>query len=280
MKREKEIKKGLRSIFEFRCENCNVLQRVESSAKNDESMSVNEAAVLGITSTGNGFYHLEELCAHLEIPCMSSKTFDLENKKLQSIWWELAQKQAEEALSNEIRLAIAANEVDSSGNALIRVVCDGSWGKRSYGKGFNSLSGCAVIIGMRTKKVIYFGVKNKYCHTCKISYSKTCPPNEHDCNINYVGPSSCMEAEIIVEGFEACERKGARFHQLVADGDSSTYKEIKERGMYKNPDVTVEKFECVNHLFRNYTKQFLQLKKLTKYKKDSRDHITANKGML
>lgn len=89
-----------------------------------------------------------------------------------------------------------------------------------------------------------------------------------------------MEAEIIVEGFEACERKGARFHQLVADGDSSTYKEIKERGMYKNLDVTVEKFECVNHSFRNYTKQFLQLKKLTKYKKDSRDHITANKGML
>lgn len=40
-----------------------------------------------------------------------------------------------------------------SGNAHIVVICDGGWGKRSYGKKFNSLSGCAVLIGVRTKKV-------------------------------------------------------------------------------------------------------------------------------
>lgn len=95
-----------------------------------------------------------------------------------------------EALQEEIDLAIAAGEVDSKGNALIAVICDGGWGKRSYGKKFNSLSGCALLIGVRTKKVVFFGVRNKYCHKCKIAQSKCTPVQYHECNINYKGPSS------------------------------------------------------------------------------------------
>lgn len=94
------------------------------------------------------------------------------------------------------------------------VIIDGGWGKRSYGKAFNSLSGCAVIIGARTKKIIFFGVRNKYCHTCKIAESKCSPPNFHICNKNYNEPSSGMEADIILEGFKSCELQGARFNTV------------------------------------------------------------------
>lgn len=196
----KETKLGFRSIFHFQCSNCGIFHKVQSCSKNDGSMNVNKAFTLGVTSIGSGFYHMQELCAHLDIPCMSGGTFDKENKQIQKEWWEAAKQEALKALDEEIQHAIAIGNVDSAGNALICVICDGSWAKRSYGKGFSSLSGCAVIIGDYTKKVIYFDAKNKYCNICTKSYAKNCPPNDHPCNISYVGPSSGMETEILVEG--------------------------------------------------------------------------------
>lgn len=256
---EKETKLGFRSIFHFRCSNCGYSYKIQSSTKNDDTMNVNKAATLGITSIGSGFYHMEEIFAHFEIPCMSSSNFDIENKKIQKEWDLLAKHTAEEALKEEIRLAIARGDVDSAGNALIIVVCDGSWAKRSYGKGYSSLSGSAAIIGYHTKKVLYFGTKNKYCNICTKSYAKNCPPNDHICNISYTGPSSGMETEILVEGFQSCELLGARFNKIISDGDSSAFKEITERCLYQNPDVAIEKLECVNHLFKNFHKKFTAL---------------------
>lgn len=255
----KETKLGFRSIFHFQCSECGIFHKLKSDVNDGVTISVNKAATLGFTSIGSAFYHMEEVCAHLNIPCMSSNTFNTENKKLQKDWWAVARDQTELAMKEEIEYAKATGSVDSAGNALIVVTADGSWGKRSYGKGYSSLSGCAAIIGVHTKKVIYYGVKNKYCHTCALSYSKMCPPNYHECNINYSGPSSGMETEIIVEGFQYCDGRGLRFSKIISDGDSSAFKEISERCVYQFPDVIVEKVECVNHLFKNARKKFLAL---------------------
>lgn len=262
----KETKLGFRSIFHFECSECGIFHKVQSASNNDVNITVNKAITLGITSVGSGFYHLDEFCSHLNIPCMSSGTFDKENKILQEDWWKLGRYFSEEALKEEIEHAIATGSVDSAGNYLITVICDGSWGKRSYGKGFTSLSGCAAILGFYTKKILYYDVKNKYCHTCALSYAKFCPPNDHPCNINYVGPSSSMETEIIVEGFQFCERMGARFNKIISDGDSSAYKEIRELSIYRNPDLVVDKLECVNHLYKNARKKLTALCTDTKYK--------------
>lgn len=214
----------------------------------------------------------------MDVPCMGSTTYDKLSKQQQNDWYNLAQQSAIEALQEEIDLAIAAGEVDSEGNAFITVICDGGWGKRSYGKKFNSLSGCAVLVGARTKKVIFFGVRNKYCHTCKIAQSKFTPVKELDCNINYKGPSSGMEADIILEGFQKCEQFGARFHKLIADGDSSTYKLLRDIRIYKNPDLVIEKLECVNHLCRNFRTKFGFLEKVTRFDKKLRKHVKAGKA--
>lgn len=282
-----ERKLGLRSIIKFHCNTCGLLYNLETCARDDvrmcqnnddEWMHVNEAATLGITATGLGFYHLEEFCANLDIPCMSAKTFSKEDKKLQKLWWILAKKVAAEALEEEMKLAKDIGSVDSKGNALIPAEVDGSWSKRSYGKGYSSLSGFASIIGIRTKKVVYFDVKNKYCHVCKLSYSMMCPPNKHECNINYEGPSTGMEATIIVEGFQACEKLGARFHQYVGDGDASTYKELREAGIYKDPEIDIEKLECENHLNRNARSKIDDLSEDTEFKPASRKYIPRNLG--
>lgn len=274
-----EIKRALRSVFKFQCTSCRIWKRVESCpGKKAASANVNEAAITGIVSIGLGYSHLQELLAHLNIPGMSQPTYNKFDRKLQTNVWLLAKKLEEEALLEEIRLAIECGDVDSAGNPLIAVEFDGSWGKRSYGKNYSSLSGCAAIIGLRTRKIIYSDVKNKYCHTCKIAASKFTPPNYHICNTNYEGPSSGMETEIVVEGFIFCAMKGARFTKYVGDGDSSTYKALKDLRLYKDPELEIEKFECVNHLFRNFYKKFDDLLSDRKFNLKGRKLLVSTLG--
>lgn len=271
-----EIKRGLNSTFKFQCKKCGVLRKLHACPKKDNSLNCNEDAVLGITSVGSGYYHLKEIFTNLNVPVMSNTSYNKIQKSQQKDWRNVAEESALNALYEEIELAKTLGSVDVNGFALIPVVSDGGWGKRSYGKAFNSLSGCAVIIGLRTKKVVFYGVRNKYCHTCKIAQSKCTPPNEHECNINYKGPSSGMEADILVEGFRSCEEHGARFHQLVADGDSNTYKTLRDIRIYR--DLFIEKFECVNHLSRNFRTKFTALSSVSKFDSDLRNHIKPSKG--
>lgn len=273
-----ELKRGLNTIFKFQCKKCNVIRKLEACPKKQNALNCNENAVLGITSIGSGHYHLKELFTNLGIPVMGNTLYDKIQKGQQQDWDDVARQSALDALYEEIEIAKALNLVDANGNALIIVICDGGWGKRSYGKAFNSLSGCAVLIGLRTGKVIYFGTRNKYCHTCKIAESRNTPVNEHECNISYKGPSSGMESDIIVEGFKFCEQHGARFHQFVADGDSNTYKNLRDSRIYINPDVFIEKFECVNHLHRNFRGKFKMLSSITKFDCDLRKFVKPKKG--
>lgn len=273
-----ETKRGLKSTFKFQCEKCGIIRKVVSSPMRDQSFNCNENAVLGINSIGSGFYHLQEFLTQMNVPCFSNTTYDSISKEQQADWWEMATKSALEALQDEVLQAKNAGLVDSKGNALIAVIADGSWGKRSYGKGFNSLSGCAVIIGLRTKKVIWFGVRNKYCHVCKIAQSKNTPVREHECNKDFSGPSSSMEPDILLEGFKKCEEHGARFYKFIADGDSSTYKALRDLRIYQNPDLFIEKLECVNHLYRNFRSKFNFISKVTKFNAALRKYITPKRG--
>lgn len=65
-----------------------------------------------------------------------------------------------------------------------------------------------------------------------------------------------METDIVVEGFIFCAEKGARITKYIGDGDSSTHKALKDLRLYKNPELDIEKFECVNHLFKKFFKKF------------------------
>lgn len=274
-----EVKRGLMSIFNFRCTYCATTKRITSTpSKSNCTARINEASALGIVSIGLGYYHLQEFFSHLDITTMSYVTFHKIEKKLQASWWKIAKQFEAEALNEEVRLAKENGEVDSAGNALIAVEIDGSYGKRSYTNNFTSLSGCAAIIGLRTKKILYSDVKNKYCHVCTIAKSKERPPPIHECNKNYDGPSCGMETQIIVEGFKFCAEKGARFHKFIADGDASTYKALRDLRLYKDPDVYIEKFECVNHLFRNFTKKCNALSACTKLKLKGRKLLPTALG--
>lgn len=216
--------------------------------------------------------------SHLNIPCMCYSTFHKIDKKLQDAWWKVAKKLEEDALNEEIRLAKENNEVDSAGNALIAVEIDGSWGKRSFTNNFSSLSGCAAIIGRRTNKIIYADVKNKYCHICKIAETKDIQPRVHVCKANYDGPSSRMETAIIVKGFMFLAEKGVIVNKFIGDGDSSTYKALRELPLYKDTGVDLEKFHCENHIYRNFGKKCNTLPTNTKFKRSGRKLLPQTLG--
>lgn len=74
---------------------------------------------------------------------------------------------------------------------LLTVVTDGCWPKRSYRTGYNALSGVAIIK--------LFGWMLKRSTVVLVIGSKT-PPQAHICNKNVSGPSTAMEADIILGG--------------------------------------------------------------------------------
>lgn len=274
----KETRRGLTSKFHFSCSSCYRKKHIDSCPKDKNQANNNQAAVNGIISIGLGYYHLQEFLMHFNIPCMSYQTFYNVEKLLQADWWELAKKLESKALEEEKMLAKGLNEVDSAGNALIAVKVDGSWPTRSYSKNFKSLAGCAAIVGVRTNKIMYSHIKNKYCHTCKIAASKNSPPNLHQCNANWTGPSTGMENAIIVEGFKSCAEKGVRFHKFVGDGDSSTYKNLRDLRLYQDPIVYIDKYDCVTHVHKNFNKKMSALESSKKFNPNARKLIGTKVG--
>lgn len=79
------------------------------------------------------------------------------------------------------------------GIPAITVVLDGGWSKRSHKHSYNAKSGVAIIIGKETRKLLYIGVRNKYCVSC----AKNIPKDRHTCYKNWDASSSEMETDII-----------------------------------------------------------------------------------
>lgn len=111
-----------------------------------------------------------------------------------------------------------------------------------------------------------------------MAQSKLIPVREHECNTDYEGPSSEMGAVIVLEGFRECEKLGTRFHKLIADDDSSTYKVLRDMRIYKDTDIVIEKLECVNYWHRNFRSKFGLIEKNTKFDKKLRKLVKPGKA--
>ena len=76
----------------------------------------------------------------------------------------------------EKELAIAKNQFHQ-GVPYISVVTDGGWSKRSHMHSYNAKSGVGVIFGLNTKRLLFMGVRNKYCSVCAVAEHKENPHN-------------------------------------------------------------------------------------------------------
>ena len=88
------------------------------------------------------------------------------------------------------------------GVPAITAIVDGGWSKRSDRHSYNAKSGIGIVIGKETRKLLYIGVRNKYCTACTQGISQ----ENHICFKNWENSSCEMEPNIILEGFQQAER--------------------------------------------------------------------------
>ena len=127
----------------------------------------------------------------------------------------------------------------------ITVVVDVGWSKRSHKHSYNANSEVGVIFGFATQRLLFIGVRNKYCSICSVASSKEEDIREHCCFKNWTESSTAMESDIIVEGFNLSECMHCLWYmKFIGDGDSSVHYNIITSVPYGRH---VEKIECANH---------------------------------
>ena len=257
---------GLSTTLLARCGKCNEEFLFTSCDKIDlkkpdgtirSTHQSNVAAVMGQMSTGGGCNNLEELLCTIGVPSISKTTF-IEIERLLGISFEqyLSEFMLQAGLE-EKQIAIQ-NKTFHQEVPAITVIVDGGWSKRSHKHSYNANSGVGVIFGAATKKLLYIGVKNKYCAVCSIAQRKAIEPLHHVCFKNWTGSSMSMEADIIASGFRLSESMhGLRYTKVIGDGDSSVLYTIQTTVQPYGKEV--QKIECANHAVKCYRTRLEQL---------------------
>lgn len=134
---------GLLSKFTFLCKMCQIQWVIASEEQKPckSYLSINEAAVSGSIAIGIGHSQLEEMCATMDIPSMTSVTYIRYQEIIGRQIHEIAEKVMKIAGEEEKRLAIENGDIDTDGIPICTVVADGQWGKRSYKTKYDALSG-------------------------------------------------------------------------------------------------------------------------------------------
>ncbi|KAK3089294.1 hypothetical protein FSP39_002467 [Pinctada imbricata] len=239
---------GLASILGVVCQGCRKQFKLVNSPTLPESKryDINVRAVWGSVSTGNGPSHLNELLGTMNSPGLSSTSFTSIEEEIGKWWANTLKDSMLKAGVEERRLAIERGSFHQEIPA-ITVITDGGWSKRTHKHSYNALGGVAIIIGKETGKLLFLGVRNKYCYICNTAASNKTEPRDHSCYKNWDSDSLSMESDIILEGFKEAESThGVRYMRIIGDGDSSVYARIRDEipvwGRY------VVKEECSNHV--------------------------------
>lgn len=118
---------------------------------------------------------MKEVLSTLNIPSPGNKTFSKVESQIGALWKEAITSDMIEAGKEERQLAEAAGVKDEDVPAIY-VIVDGGWSMRSFQHRYTAKSGVAIIIGERTKKLLFLGVRNKYCSICAIAERKNKSP--------------------------------------------------------------------------------------------------------
>ncbi len=205
--------------------------------------------------TGGGHSRLEEMMSVTGIPVMTMKCFTKTERDIGEMWGRALNEAMVEAGRMERDIAIQNNSF-CEGVPAITVIVDGGWSKRSHKHSYNAKSGVAIIIGKETGKLLYIGVRNKFCQACTLHI----PQDQHACYKNWNASSFEMETDILLEGFTNAERMhGIRFTKFTGDCDSSVHPTLIQNvpgwGHY------IQKLECANHICKCYRGALEQLVK-------------------
>ena len=102
---------------------------------------------------------------------MSKGTFIQIETQIGNKWEDILSTEIQKAGEEEKRLAIERKYFFQD-VPTITVVVDGGWSKRSHKHSYNAKSGVALIIGKQTNKLLYLGIRNKFCSICDRIWEK------------------------------------------------------------------------------------------------------------
>ena len=247
----RENRAGLASILKGDCSNCEHTVSLTTSKKVKGPRGYNRwecnlAAVWGQMATGTGHNQMEETMGVMGVPVMTKASFISTERDIGECWKQMLLSSMAEAGREEKKIA-EENGRFHEGVPAITVIVDGGWSKRSHKHSYNAKSGVAIIIGKETGRLLFIGVRNKYCHACALGMKE----NDHACFRNWNSSSSEMETDIVLEGFLEAERvHGVRYTQFVGDGDSSVYPTLLTS--VPGWGHTIKKIECANHACKCY----------------------------
>lgn len=210
---------------------CNATFTIPSSSRitstGKKFWTVNVGAVLGQMATGGGASRLQQVMGSVGVASVSKQTFTATEKFItEEVERQLSQTMLD-AGKEEQKYAESSGEYFQRVPA-ITVIADEGWSKRSHKHSYNAKSGVAVIIGMHTNKLLFLGVRNKYCSTCSIAKTSGIEIPKHVCFLNWNGSLPAMETDIVVEGLRQAESThGVQYMRLVGDGNSSVLTSIQ-----------------------------------------------------
>ena len=143
------------------------------------------------------------------------------------------------------------------GVPAVTVVIDGGWSKQRHRHSYNAKSGVVVLFGQCMKKLLFAGVRNKYCAVCSVLEKQEKDPPEHQCYCNWSGLSAAMESDIVLEGFRLSEQThGIRYIRVIGDGDRSVLATLQQSVIY---GPFSQKIECANHVCKGYQSRLEKL---------------------
>ncbi len=240
---------GLASILHSTCNGCGEVFSICTSPKmhtpDGNRFEVNVRAVWSQMSTGGGASKLNEQTATLGMPGLQPGTLSKIETEIGNWWKKVLQQEMIKAGMEEKRLAEEANDYHE-GVPSITVVLDAGWSKMSHKHTYNAPGGVGIVVGKRTKKLLYIGVKVKTCILCTRAENQGKKPKPHECGQNYTGSSQAMEASIFLDAFSECESvHGVRYMRIIGDGDSNTLAKLVAEGPMWCKQI--EKVECANH---------------------------------
>ncbi|XP_060861794.1 uncharacterized protein LOC132938802, partial [Metopolophium dirhodum] len=175
-----EIRNGYTSSFKFQCQICSIESIIHSENPKESYIPINKSLVNGSIAAGIGYAQLTELSASVELPTMCNTTYIKMQNCINLVVQKTAWSEMQKAGNEERQMALENGEVDVDGIPMCTVIADGQWSKRSYKSKYNALSGTATIIGKRTRKVLFVGIRNRYCVVCQRASNRNEKPSEHE----------------------------------------------------------------------------------------------------
>ena len=130
------------------------------------------------------------------------------------------------------KLAGITTGIDEVDNVRISISFDMGWQKKGTGHTYDSNSGHAYYIGVRTGKVVAMVVYSKKCTTCDIAIAMGEEPMDHDdCVRNYkTGSSKAMEASAALELIVILHAQGISVEFIVSDNNSTMRAHLRHIG--------------------------------------------------